>query len=82
VHARLVKTTVLSTETAKNAKVHERRRILATVVYRNLSMTRVFLYAGSLRIAGRSAMSFKTCLRVGATAFLLLALSTTIAVAQ
>jgi hypothetical protein len=52
------------------------------VAYRNLSMTRVFLYAGSLRIDGRSAMSFKSCLRAGATAVLSLALSTTIAVAQ
>src|SRR5712692_9084009 len=45
-------------------------------------MTRVFLYAGSLRIDRRSAMSFKTWFRAGATAVLSLALSTTIAVAQ
>jgi hypothetical protein len=52
------------------------------MAYRNLSMTPVFLYAGSLRIDRRSAMSFKTWFRAGATAVLSLALSTTIAVAQ
>jgi hypothetical protein len=62
--------------------MHERRRIPATVAYRNLSMTRLFLYAGSLRIDKGSAMSPKTWLRAGATAILSLALSTTIAVAQ
>ena len=30
--------------------MHERRRIPATVAYRNLSMTRLFLYAGPVRI--------------------------------
>jgi hypothetical protein len=52
------------------------------MTYRNLAMTRVFLYAGSLRIDGRSAMRFRAWLRAGATAVLSLALSTTIAVAQ
>ena len=52
------------------------------MAYRNLLKTRVFLYAGSLRIDRGGAMSFKTWLRAGATAVLSLALSTTIAVAQ
>ena len=62
--------------------MHERRRIPATVAYRNLSMTRLLPYARSLRIDKGSAMSFKTWLRVGVTGVLSLALSTTIAVAQ